>query len=650
MWHIVKSELDRFWKAGLAAAVTHLIFWQVVLSKEPLSTLGGRAAQVALAIAAVTAAAFGLYQIGSLKKPGTWAFLIHRPMAPWKVFAALVGAGCIWLAGVVALPTGLSVLHADAFTRDLVDGRHYGLPFMLLGATWFFYAVALLTRLSPSRSAVLAVALMPFFATDRATGWWAGAALIVMLAIVLALAAAHFKADLERPSRSRIARAGLTAVVTYGFAVTLLWLTLVGYSLGVAFKEHGITGPAKHSWNDYFPADSIDGASYRNAQELLEAGFARLETESAQALVPQIALAETATLIPWTSRFPRRHEPMYNHEPATLWDGTEQVRWTFSHREMLFRGVQKQTEDEVGWLGPEGFMDAADEPRFTSVPMTSAPSFGLKSGFFFTPDALMQVDFVTRRVTERFRMPYGEMPSFGPVKLGSTQLLLTDRALYAFDGRGWAQRFAASEPVARVELPARIGRLHSIQAAELLDGLLLSMIFDDAAGQGDAEAFQWLAEVSLDGEVQAVGNLPLSQAVPDEIRFRGATQSPIHFVFDNLMSGAITSRPDHWRQGDGFGFHLTARAWRWMVICSVTAAILAWITASRRRLDGKTRLGWVLWCLISGPAGWLAMLFLTERPPVPIAPVPQMLGRVPALSAVTSSWNASGGILGRQKP
>ena len=634
MWHIMKTELERFFKVGAVAALAHLAFWQVALASTNLSALGLKETAAALAVACVAAAAFGLYQIGSLKKPGTWTFLIHRPLPRLQIFAGLVAAGCIWLTGVVALPVFLTLLRADKMSPDFIDGRHYGLPLMLLGVAWFVYGAALLSRLSPSRLAFMVIVLMPLFVTTSAPGWRAGAVLIASLAVVWWLAAAHFKADLESPPRSRTVAGAMAVLVTVGVAVCLSWSILIAYSFGVAFVEHGLSGPAKHSWNDYYPPQSVDFMTYRDGRQTFEAGLARLDTEPARALLPQIALADTAELHKGSSPYPRRHGPMYNFAPAILNDDEAQVAWTFSHREMLLRGVHQRTQVEVGWLGPEGFMDTAGEPRFTSVPVGGA-------GFLLTPEALLEVDFKTRRITERFRPPSGEHPSSGLVRIGARYLMLTERALYLFDRHRWQSRFEAAEPVARVELPARIGRLERIHAAELLDGFLISMIFDDQRGQGPESAFQWLADVSMDGEVTPIGQLALTQGQPDVVRFPTIFTSPAGFAADRALFRWISPRTPTWRFGDGFGFHLSPSAWRLLVLCCLTAAILAWLSAGRRRLDPAARRLWTLWCLIAGPAGFVAMLFLTETAPATEAAASAPLGHTPALAAVVGTWSTT---------
>jgi hypothetical protein len=73
-------------------------------------------------------AALAAIQVGAYRKPSQWVWLIHRPLEPGAIFAALSIAAVAILAAVIAVPTVLWLAATDLATERVVDLRDYLSP------------------------------------------------------------------------------------------------------------------------------------------------------------------------------------------------------------------------------------------------------------------------------------------------------------------------------------------------------------------------------------------------------------------------------------------------------------------------------------------------------------------------------------------
>ena len=98
------SEWRRFRRLALVVAVCHglaLMFLSRVtyVLQMPYDDQG-----MMLAVYMVLGLALALVQVGSYRKPNQWLWLIHRPMPPTRIFAALTSSALAMLALAVLLP------------------------------------------------------------------------------------------------------------------------------------------------------------------------------------------------------------------------------------------------------------------------------------------------------------------------------------------------------------------------------------------------------------------------------------------------------------------------------------------------------------------------------------------------------------------
>ncbi|MEM8931701.1 MAG: hypothetical protein AAGE94_11040 [Acidobacteriota bacterium] len=610
MGHLLKSELSRFRTVGLVLAIAFLALLRWAMIFGPLYEFSVVKLIVTVGVCAACGLTLGLYQIGSHRKPGRWAFLVHRPLAPKAILAALAGAGSVWLAGVIGLPLMAITLYADFLAPEWVDARHYGMIPFVLGIALAFYGVGIAARLSPSRLAPLFGVLPIFFLTHDAIGWWVVVPLIAVLVWLALLAGTLFKPDLDHVPRH--ARQVVLAALPIQYALwgISIFAGLLLYSTVVAFQEHGWKSYAAMAWNDYFPLDSIESmGSYRSDAEVLELGLGRGDDERAAVLGRQIALADVTSLRPTYPRFPTRHEPMFTHPSSTLVDGEREIAWRFVHDEMLFLGRNLRTGAVVGWLGPDGRRSEPDGERFARVPRVAADRY------LVTLDRLYEVEPETERVGLRVRLDEGERFASAPRSFGSVKAVLSDRALYLFEQRPWREHLGPMTASARIPLPDSVDNLSRVTAAELIDGHVVSFVFGAQSGRGLRPAFEWIVEVGVDGTVDEIARRPLVQGVPDLVAHRAFILSPVIQTFHDVVWSSIgPRRPERLTLAQIITQPLSKRVLGWTLILSIVSAAAAWTVARRRRLRPVERWVWTAVAFGCGLPGWLGMLALTPRP------------------------------------
>ena len=119
------SEWRRFRRHTLVVALVHVLLL-LFLSRvtNPLQ-LGAEDQGMMLAVYMLLGLLLAVLQVGSYRKPSQWLWLIHRPLAPTRIFMALELSALAMLAVAVLLPLLAFVLATDLLTTKVVDGRHY---------------------------------------------------------------------------------------------------------------------------------------------------------------------------------------------------------------------------------------------------------------------------------------------------------------------------------------------------------------------------------------------------------------------------------------------------------------------------------------------------------------------------------------------
>lgn len=619
MKHLIVGELVRFRTLAIVFALVHLIVLRASVSIYPLFEQDAAKNSLGILSYALLGLLFGLYQMSSYRRPNLWIWLIHRPLPIPKIFLALTTAAALLALAVVGLPILLMTLYTDLLTGQWVDSRHYLTAPFLLGLVMAFYSLGCFIAAGTSRLAALVGVLPIFFLTRAAVGQWIFVPLLLVLLWLGYLAFAAFGPELGRPLRSRLACLAAALPIGYALLFMLSFGIVLARSTFIIVKEHGPLGFSTFAWNDYWEAGTLPHVEYLDADEAMAHGLRLGDSERSQELLPQLALSDVFELPgPRFSRFPRRHQPFFVDQRHELIDEDREVRWTFSHDQMLFHGNDLRSGKPMGRMGLDGTVERAGgrAPQpFEDVP------FVVANQFLVSPRQIRELDLERRLSDLRFELPEGEVFTTPFVEHRSFVVAKSQTTLYFFDPRHLKLGSGWMEPQLTVALPDVARNISRILIAEMVDSYVVSFVVGSQSSRGYHDAFQRTVELPIDGSgetgvvgAQVIAEVPLAQGFPAWYRHRKFLLSP---VLQHLHDAVWTAIGPH---------RETRVTWSDIVTRPVPATMLgqallitllsafgaAWL-AHRRHLDASDRRFWTLLALVLGLPGFVAFVFLTRR-------------------------------------
>ena len=613
MWQMYRAELLRFRMLGLMAAVIHTAVLRGLISFGDLFTNSVAKLGLGLMTYGGLGLVLGLYQWGTYKKAGKWTFLVHRPVAPSRIFSALAGASATWLAVIVALPLTLITAYADFFRPEWVDTRFYATALFVLGLSLGFYLLGSIVMLHPSRTAALIGGLVAFFLSREVVGGWVFVVLAFVLLWLGFVALTCFKPDLKKPLGHPLAVAASALPMQYALLWMLFMAGNVAWSTWIAFEEHGVKSFAVHAWNDYFPPQTVEYLGYRNTQDALTHGLERIEHPRGAELAKQIELAERFELSQVWRKPTTRGQLMHLDRSGALLDLEHEVTWSVSHDRLLLFGRDLRSGAPVGWMGEQGLLTAEQgidaASQFPEVPSVAGEKYLLTSRSVYEFESRRQ------RIHKRFELPADQSPATAPRLHGSVISLMSDKGLYLFDAREWRQRLGEVQPLAFVEIPGEIRNLSRIQVAELLDGFLFSFAFGTQSARGFLPAEQVMAELTLDSGLEILGRVALSQGQPALLRHQVFIYSPLMQTIHDRVWAAIGP----YRPGavcvEPRVEPLPSKVWAAALGLSLLSALAAFLFGRRRGLKVGSLWGWTVAVLLSGLPGLMTFFILSPRKP-----------------------------------
>ena len=204
MKDLILSELRRFRWLALTAFTAHLL---VLLFLNRISDLFQQSYLDALPMLFTYMAAglaFSVAQIGGYRKPSQWAWLIHRPLAPSRIFGSMALSALALLGFVVFLPMLLLLIGTDLLTSRVVDLRHYLEAVHVLAFTMMAWMAGTHACLARSRFAIAVI----FAPLVLALHLVSTVALLIPVSIALAwltwIALKSFRADRDAPIRGDV--------------------------------------------------------------------------------------------------------------------------------------------------------------------------------------------------------------------------------------------------------------------------------------------------------------------------------------------------------------------------------------------------------------------------------------------------------------
>ena len=479
-----------------------------------------------LAVYMLLGLALALLQVGSYRQTSRWLWLIHRPLPPARIFAALALSALAQLSAAVLAPLFVFLIATDAITTHVVDSCHYVAVFHALVfamMAWLAGAHACTSR----HKAAVAVLLAPLMlALHLASVWWLLLPVLVCLAWLVFVARHSFRADRSAP----ITRHGVLLLTALPLQLAFFLLVFQLSKTGLAFVDLLGRNPGR----TVLTTDTdIDVDAY--LRSLRQASLARglEDSRDPRAVVwrEQLPLLEVAGLSPDIGRFPVRHQ--FGNVTQPWWDDNRNIKWTFSHDRMQFHGRDATSGDTRGWWGTGGI----SEPQaFAEV-----PAFGM------TRTMVYAIDDESQSQHELVRLPAGEWFVGRPVRALDRVLLLTNQRLLAYrKDREALSAFAP--PKLDWHLPLAEGEPAPLQVdiVELLDGWLVSLFYSDAREFDGFESltspWEQVVYVDADGQATVVGERRNIRG--QHVSFVGSVTAPVASWWVSPPLYALAHLPD----------------------------------------------------------------------------------------------------------
>lgn len=595
---LFKAELLRFrgWTFGMAAAhllVLGFLVRMVDPGQQPL--LVHRVFGVGYAVFGLL---LGLYQMGSNRRPNVWLNLLHRPMSPRRIALELMSAAVISLAVAVSVPMLLAALWQETMTPRVVDLRHWLLALSAWQIATIGYLAGVCAMLVERRHALCGLVFLLALPMAAASGFGMLALQFLLAAWLLALALTLFKPDLDAPPR----RATGVALLSLPLAMTLylgLQLTFMGAEIvWIAQGSHpnNTVAPPRGGHNEIEKAD--DRTRMRMA-------FEGSDHPDAPLLREQIALSEPLSIGQQVLRLPVRHE-LANVMPMEFDDDARGVRWVFSHDDMRFHGYRLQDRVAAGVLGVGAEHTAFALPP---LPVGGMPGMDEDDAVLIAGNLVYQYDSERAKAEPRIRLPEGEA-ILGIGLVGERIGLMSDRALYFFDGRDAVEQGGIMTPRIRVPYPQAGRNLGGIDMIELIDGYLIVFSSDgNAHNERGTPPMQYAVRVREDGAMETLARRPLRFDFPTVYRYKWVWPSPVLYALrEETLRAFVPLRADRprWPALPGEIVALSA------ALCLLSAAG-AWWRGRSLALSPAGRIAWIVCCALIGlPA--LGALWLLYRP------------------------------------
>lgn len=591
MWDLFKAELLRFRAWAIAYAVLQLVILGFMTRVVDMAQQPELVYEVIGAVHGLSGLLLGLYQIGGYRRQNTWLNLLHRPLPHWRVAAALSAAAAVSLLIAVLLPLLVIAGWQEFMTARVVDQRHLLLSLSAWLVSLCAYLAGAYAMLASKRYSYAGLAVLLLLSFGKATGLGAIAVQAMLLVLLAAMVLVAFKPDLGAAPHTA---AG--TVITAAPLQIAMWCALVMVGFGVEFAW---IAQGSHPNNRAVPLPGGEKET-ENAEgkDILAAGLKDSRDPEAPVWREQAQISEVFGLGPYLGELPVRNQ-LTNIAPLEFDDETRRVRWVFSHDSMRFEGYSLVDRRAVGSLGLDG------DARFPD-PVMPGPQ-----GTLVSRNAVYQYDSDQQRVLPRARLPVDEQIT-GYEPAGDGLALLSNRALYFYDLRDFADSDGLLQPRQRVPLPGHTGDLQRIDLIELLDGYLVSFLFTRRSYNAEgAVPFQQVLRVDDQGKVTPIARRDLVMDYPPIWRFQNWYPSPVVYELQraavNLFSGY---RPDVDNDRPVVPGHIRVVALVLMLLSLLGAVWRMRLTA----LSTPARVGWIVACgLLSLPALMSLWLIYPKR-------------------------------------
>ncbi|MET0256489.1 MAG: hypothetical protein ABW193_11855 [Luteibacter sp.] len=607
MRDLFKAEWLRYRLWTPIYAVAHLLalafFMRLVdMGQQPLNVF-----RIIGACYVLSGILLGLHQYGTWRRPNQWLNLLHRPLAPRRIAAALLGAGVVAIVSGVVLPIAIALAWQAWGTAHVVDLRHLLMPIAAGLLACAGYLAGAYGVLADRRYASCALVFLFWLFAAQASGPQLLVVQGIACAWLLALVLVAFRPDLGTAPRSPAAVA-LTAVPVQMTAYLLL--LLVGFVGELAWIMQG-THPVNMTTP---PHGGFVETERMSGRDRMLAGLDGATIEQAPVWREQVALSDVHEIDRELPGVAARQE-MSNTAPTAFDDAEARLRWTFSHDRMRFEGARLTDGRHAGERGI-----GAEDAAFSAIatPAGALPGMGKGDVALLAGPTLYQYVASVGRIIPRLTVDDGER-LLGTQALGGSLVAVSDRALYVFDGRHLLDAPAPVRPRQRVAIPGSPGDQTRTDMVELVDGYLISFTFSRRAfDMLGAPPYQTLLWVDDTGKVVPIATRALNADFPVFYRYRSWWASPLLYTLRERAT-AWFATPTPYRE---YATPAVPSSMRWLaaalsLVSAVSGAWLAW----RRALSLRARLTWTIACAVVGLPALASLVLIVPRAEPSFRPV-----------------------------
>ncbi|HEX8482474.1 MAG TPA: hypothetical protein VF650_11270 [Allosphingosinicella sp.] len=589
MIELYKAEFGRFARWAFGLGVLHAAMLFLLDRSFPWMRDDYEIAVVAGFAYALVGAIFGFYQCASYARVNHWIALLHRPLAPSRIMAAIAGASATLLSAAVSIPL---LVFTGALTMQVgrvVDARHW--PLALAGALIALtgFGIGSYLALAPRRYGWTAlVAASVLIVPSPGTGPAALLLPLLVVAVLALLLAGAFKPDRGLPPSNPALLAP-----TAGVAALSLYFLLIGGS-GLVYQL-SLAAVGRNPEMSAPPAGGLVEAWRARSNDLLAAALAAPPGHEAATVRTRLQGVAATRLPVALGDLPTRGE-LTNSGPITFTEARKGIEWTYSHDRNAFMGLRLMDRRAVGELRPAGAFEA--------------PPLLIGDGSMIAGGSLYRLDPRSGTLERRLQLSAGETIVAKPVRAGPGVAVLSDRALYFADGRALEGGRLSSEKVA-VPLPGMIGDLQRLDMARLNDRTIVSFFFGRDSVEGPFRAWQKVLSVSPDGKVRTLAQRSLGPDYSDALRFRSYWLSPALRVIAGAAAGIGTGSAWIPRRAP---VEVPEGIWIAAVLLSLGAAAATALLAVRRRLEALEIAAWTLAALAFGISMFGAFWLIRKGP------------------------------------
>ncbi len=598
---LFRSEWRRFRRLSMIVALGHGLALLLLSRVVDVPQLGYEDQGVMLAVYMLLGLALALLQVGSYRRTSRWLWLIHRPLPPARIFAALALSALTQLSVAVLAPLLVFLIATDAITTHVIDSCHYVAVFHALAfamMAWLAGAHACTSR----HKAAVAVLLAPLMlALHLASVWWLLLPVLACLAWLVFVARNSFRADRDAP----IARHSVLLLTALPLQLAFFLLVFHLSKTGLALVDLLGRSPGRTVLTTDTDID-VDAYLRSLRQASLARGLEGSRDPRAAVWREQLPLLEVAGLSPDIGRFPVRHQ--FGNVTQPWWDDKRNIKWTFSHDRMQFHGRDPTSGDTRGWWGTGGI----SEPQAS---FAEVPALGM------TRTMLYDIDDESQSQHELVRLPAGEWFVGRPVRALDRVLLLTNQRLLAYrKDREALSAFAP--PKLDWQLPLAKGEptpLH-VDIVELLDGWLVSLFYSDAREFEGFESFTspWEQVVYIDADGQATVVGERRDIRNHRVSFVGSVTVPVASWWVSPPLYALAHLPDLLDTGltQPPRFELLPRVPLFyplalaLMLVSLAAGYV-WLRGTQ--VGTARRILWLVSCMLLGVPALLSLICLEPR-------------------------------------